>query len=249
MAPGPVIGIAAASYAVPRPFGDLPVHGISRWYAAHVLAAGGRPLLIPPGAGVDLLDVLDGLVLAGGVDLDPTLYGAPPGTAEVDRARDEAELALARTARDVGVPTLGVCRGAQLFAALDGGALDTEVEHVLPTTGHAISTVPGSACASLLGPRAQVSSLHHQAVASLGPGWQVTATADDGVVEAVEWTGAWPALGVQWHPELDATGPVVFGWLVEQADRRDLRPALAANGTRAAPVATAGTSGPERTAR
>ena len=74
--PGPVIGIAAASYVVPRPFGDLPVHGISRRYAEQVRAAGGRPVLLPPGAGLDLLDVLDGLVLAGGGDLDPSLYGS-----------------------------------------------------------------------------------------------------------------------------------------------------------------------------
>jgi len=219
--PGPVVGIAAAAYAVPRPFGDLPVHGIARWYADGVRAAGGRPVLLPPGAGLDLLDVLDGLVLAGGGDLDPALYGSDVAARDVDRPRDLAELALARAAREAGVPALGVCRGAQVFALMDGGALVAEVPHVLPDALHPVSTAEGSICASLLGPRAEVNSLHHQATDSVGPGWRVTATADDGVVEAVEWEGSsWPALGVQWHPELDHTGPAVFGWLVLQASRR-----------------------------
>ena len=77
---------------------------------------------------------------------------------------------------------------------------------------------PGTLVSDLLGPRAHVSSLHHQAVDEPGPCWRVTARADDGVVEAVEWAGhdKWPVLGVQWHPELpvDATGDRVFGWLV-----------------------------------
>ena len=133
--------------------------------------------------------MLDGLVLAGGGDLDPSLYGSDVAARDVDRSRDEAELALARAARDAAVPALGVCRGAQVFAVMDGGALVTDVPHVLPGSLHPISSAPGSTCRSLLGPRAEVNSLHHQAIARLGPGWQVTATADDGVVEAVEWDG------------------------------------------------------------
>ena len=218
---GPVIGIAAASYVVQRPFGDLPVHGISRRYAEQVHAAGGRPVLLPPGAGLDLLEVLDGLVLAGGGDLDPSLYGSAATARDVDRGRDDAELALARTARDAGLPVLGVCRGAPVLAVLDGGGLVAEVPHVLPETLHRITASAGSDCASLLGARTEVNSLHHQAIAGVGPGWRVTATADDGIVEAVEWEGtSWSALGVQWHPELDHTGPAVFGWLVSRSLRR-----------------------------
>jgi putative glutamine amidotransferase len=78
-------------------------------------------------------------------------------------------------------------------------------------------------CQELLGTRTRVSSLHHQAVARTGPGWRVTAVADDGVVEALEWEGAhWTAVGVQWHPEMDATGPALFGWLVSQARPSDV---------------------------
>jgi len=214
----PVIGIAGSSYTVTRPFGQLAVHGIPRSYVEHVAAAGGRPVLLPPGTGHLAIDVLDGLVLAGGGDLDPALYGADVVARDVDRERDDAELHLTRAARDAGLPTLGVCRGAQVFAVVDGGTLVTDVPHVLPGSVHPITTSPGSVCRDLLGPHPAVNSFHHQSVASTGPGWRVTSTADDGVVESVEWAGSdWAALGVQWHPEMDATGPSLFGWLVSQA--------------------------------
>ena len=220
---GPLIGIAAASYVVSRPFGRLAVHGIPQSYVEHVTAAGGRPVLLPPGAGHLALDALDGLVLAGGGDLDPLLYGVDTAARDVDRERDDAEIHLVRAARRQGTPTLGVCRGAQVFAVMDGGTLAAEVPHVCPGEGHAISTSTGSVCQELLGTRTRVSSLHHQAVARTGPGWRVTAVADDGVVEALEWEGAhWPAVGVQWHPEMDATGPALFGWLVSQASPSDV---------------------------
>ena len=166
---GPVIGIAGASYTVVRPFGELPVHGIVRWYVDHVIAAGGRPVVLPPVAGHQVLDVLDGLVLAGGGDLDPSLYGADVAARDVDRSRDEAEIALVRAARDAAVPTLGVCRGAQVFAVMDGGTLATDLPHVLPGSSHPISTTPGSLCRSLLGPRMSVNSLHHQAISEHRP--------------------------------------------------------------------------------
>jgi len=220
---GPLIGIAAASYAVSRPFGRLAVHGIPQSYVEHVMAVGGRPVLLPPGAGHLALDVLDGLVLAGGGDLDPALYGADTAARDVDRERDDAEIHLVRAARQVGTPTLGVCRGAQVFAVMDGGTLAADVPHVCPGEGHPISTATGSVCRELLGTRTTVSSLHHQAVACTGAGWRVTSTADDGVVEAVEWEGSsWAAVGVQWHPEMDATGPALFGWLVARAGQPDV---------------------------
>src|SRR3954452_8721465 len=116
---GPLIGIAGAAYVVARPWGQLPVHGIPQPYVDQVVRAGGRPVVLPPG-GQDVLDALDGLVLAGGGDLDPSLYGGPPGAAhDVDRSRDESEIALVRRARDLHLPTLGVCRGAQVFAVAD----------------------------------------------------------------------------------------------------------------------------------
>lgn len=231
MLPGrrrPLIGIAAASYVVSRPFGDLDVDGIPRTYVDQVAAAGGCPVLVPPGTGTDVLDALDGLVLAGGGDLDPALYGREYGAGDgaadgVDRRRDEAEVRITRAARERGCPVLGVCRGAQVVVVADGGTLVPDLgadrPHVLVGTTHAIATVAGSAVAAVLGRRREVSSLHHQAIDCLAAGWRVTARADDGVVEAVEWDGpgCWSAVGVQWHPELDDTGPRLFSWLVQEA--------------------------------
>ena len=221
---GPLIGIAGSSYVVRRPWGELGVHGIPRSYVEHVARAGGRPVVVPPGGGHEVLDALDGLVLAGGGDVDPTLYGGPPGCArDVDRTRDEAEVALVRTAREIGLPTLGVCRGAQVFAVADGGTLVPDLgpdrPHILPNAAHPVTTLPGSACARLLAAHPVVNSLHHQAIGHAGSGWRTTVWADDGVVEAVEWNDLreWPAIGVQWHPELDATGARLFGWLVGQS--------------------------------
>ena len=236
----PVIGIAGASYVVARPFGKLPVHGVPQTYVDHVVAAGGVPVVLPPGIGHAAIDMLDGVVLAGGGDLDPTLYGAvDTRSRDVDRGRDDAEITLVRRARDALVPMLGVCRGVQIFAVADGGTLvpdlGPERPHVLPSGTHPITTGAGSICAALLGRRVDVNSLHHQSVDRVEASWHVTATADDGVVEAVEWAGPtpWAALGVQWHPELDHTGTTLFGWLVRMAHERsahglDVRPAARA---------------------
>ena len=117
---------------------------------------------------------------------------------------------------------LGVCRGLQVQTVADGGSLIEDLgehlPHIRPETGHPVTTTPGSLTAALLGNYPTVSSLHRQAADRLGDGWSATARAEDGVVEAAEWVGSdWPALGVQWHPELDATGPALFGWLVKRA--------------------------------
>ena len=223
MRSGPVIGIAGASYDVARPWGDLATHGVPRSYVDHVLAAGGRPVILPPRSG-DLLDVLDAVVLAGGGDLEPRLYGRPGAPADgVDSDRDRVEIDLARSAQRMGMPVLGVCRGAQILAVAYGGTLvpdlGEEKPHVIVGGFHPIETRTGSIVSSLLDGTALVNSLHHQAIDDPGPSWRVTARAGDGVIEAVEWGGddGWPALGVQWHPELDHTGTAVFGWLIDTA--------------------------------
>lgn len=208
----PVVGIAGAGYVVPRFWGELPVRGVPTSYVAAVAAAGGRPVILPPGHAVELLDTLDAVVLAGGDDI-----GA-------DLDRDEAEIALVHAARSRALPLLGVCRGLQLLAVADGGSLvpdlGADLPHVIPEAGHPVTTANGSVLASLLGADTAVSSLHHQGVATLGTGWQSTARTADGLVEGAEWVGSWDALAVQWHPELDATGPALFGWLVAAATGR-----------------------------
>jgi putative glutamine amidotransferase len=206
----PVVGIAGEDLVVRKHFGDQRVAGAALAVVAEVRAAGGSPVVLPPGT--DDLHALDALVLTGGVDLG------------VDPQRDRNELALLGAARSVGLPTLGVCRGLQLMAVSTGGTLVEELgdSHVIhPPGSHPIDTVPGSVIAELV-PDGLVGSLHHQSVATYDDRWRATAVASDGVIEALEWIDqrAWSALGVQWHPELDGTGPAVFGWLVRAALRR-----------------------------
>jgi putative glutamine amidotransferase len=242
---GPVIGIAGAGYVVNRFWGELPVRGVPTSYVDAVAAAGGRPVILPPGHALDLLDMVDAVVLAGGGDVDPTLYGPPDDRAiEVDRARDEGEIALVRALRSRGIPLLAVCRGLQVLTVADGGSLITDLgpdqPHVAPEVGHAVKTSSGTLLASLIGTACTVSSLHHQAVARLGSGWLPTCRAADGCIEGVEWVapGWWPALGVQWHPELDSTGTELFGWLVRMAIKRPLHDRLA--GWRTLPTVVSG---------
>ncbi len=203
----PVVGIAGAGYVVPRFWGELPVRGIPTSYVDAVASAGGRPVILPPGHAVDLLDIVDAVVLAGGDDI-----GADP-------ARDEAEIALVRATRARYLPLLGVCRGLQLLAIADGGSLvpdlGPDLPHIKPEVGHPVDLATGSVLGSLLGPASVVSSLHHQGVATLGADWRATAWSADGLVEGAEWGDR--TVGVQWHPELDASGPALFGWLMATA--------------------------------
>ena len=224
MSRGPVVGVVGHRYVVRRPYADLRVTGAQQAYTDRVAAAGGRPVVLPAGRAVELLDLVDALVLTGGGDLDPALSGTDPGDAdEVDRDRDRDEVALVEEARRRRVPLLGVCRGLQVLVVATGGSLVAGLgdTHRLPGVGHRVRTEPGSLVAGLLGAESRTSSLHHHAVGDPGPSLRVTGRADDGVPEAVEWAGQddWPVLGVQWHPELadDATGTALFGWLVDAA--------------------------------
>jgi putative glutamine amidotransferase len=214
-------------------------------YLDAVENAGGAVVLLSPahsGGGLDaLLARVAGLVLSGGEDLDPALYGrAPhPELEEVNRARDEFELGVARWALERDLPLLGICRGAQLLnVALDG----TLVQH-LPDLRpgpphhrqkegfHQNSHDVRIAEDSLLGkvvraPRITVNSWHHQGLERLGRGLRATAWAEDGLVEAVERTAGRWCCGVQWHPErceAASPGPVppnaaLFASLVEASN-------------------------------
>jgi len=165
-----------------------------------------------------LLGRVDGLLLIGGGDLDPATYGQTFETTNygVDAARDACELVLVRTAVELGVPTLAICRGHQVLATALGGALD---QHITGRTGllhhgvpgvedgarvHEVTIEPDSRLVAALGAsRATVSSHHHQAVTSVGPSTRVVARAPDGVVEGIELAdphAPW-VVGAQWHPE------------------------------------------------
>jgi putative glutamine amidotransferase len=220
-----VIGIVGHRHTVLRPFGELPVTGSPTAYVEAIAAAGGRPVILPGGLSSELLGAVDALVLTGGGDIDPTLYGGDTSSAiGVDPARDREELALIRAAARTRTPVLAICRGMQLLAVAFGGGLAPELgdRHLKYGVGHAVRTASGSLLEALVGTDPWVTSLHHQAVDRPGPAWQVTAWAEDGTAEAMEWSGEtrWPVLGVQWHPELDdPTGPALFSWLVGAAER------------------------------
>ena len=187
-------------------------------YLRVIARAGGRAVLLPPdpeGAG-ETVATLDGLLLSGGNDIDPPLYGAEPHprTVDVRPGRDRAELALLRAALDAGLPVLGICRGVQLIAVAHGGALHQHLPEVVghdghrPASGrfgyHDVRTAPDSRIGAILGGGAKVASYHHQGIAEVGTGLKAVAWADDGGIEAVESSDPGRFLvGVLWHPEQD----------------------------------------------
>ena len=188
-------------------------------YVTAVHAVGGRAVVIPPYPEhvADLVGRLDGLILSGGGDLDPALYGAEPDprTTGIRPARDAGEVALLRAAIKADLPTLGICRGMQLMSAHAGGKLVQHLEseeHRGAQPGvyvrHEVSTVPGTRLARIIGERSEVPSYHHQGVADPGT-LTVSAYAFDGGIEGVEDPSARFRLGVLWHPEQD-TDPRLF---------------------------------------
>lgn len=199
-------------------------------YLDAVVAAGGVPLLIPPtGTGTAALDVLDGLIVAGGCDVDPASYGASPHpeTTGTQPSRDTSELVLIEAALSRDLPLLAVCRGLQMLNVTLGGTLQ---QHLPDRVGHdahrpspavfGTSTVqvePSSRLAEIVGDKVDVPCYHHQAVDRLGDGLRVTATAADGTVEGVEVTGQSFALGIQWHPEEDLSDIRLFTALIRAA--------------------------------
>lgn len=195
--------------------------GVNSAYLTSVVAAGGVPLVLSPLIGAEhagaALDGLDGLLLTGGEDVDPSLYGADPSPhlGTVSRERDLFELALFAAARERQIPVLGICRGIQLINVAAGGTLwqdlpterPGDVNHNPATpraaAAHGIRVLPGSRAAAALGRLAfEANSFHHQAVRELGRGLVATAWSTDDLIEAAEWAeGDGWMLAVQWHPE------------------------------------------------
>lgn len=189
-------------------------------YVRAVEKAGALPLLLPPGPlehVPDLLARLDGLVLSGGSDLDPTHYGEEPHETvdEVSPERDAFELALSREALARDLPLLAICRGHQVLNVATGGTLfqdipsqiggaldhDPDTERWQPA--HDVRILPGTRLREILGrDRIAVNSIHHQSIKTPGQGLVVSACAvGDDVIEGVEAPGRRFVLGVQWHPE------------------------------------------------
>jgi putative glutamine amidotransferase len=224
----PVIGISCYVEEARWAAWDKRAALLPYGYVERVTAAGGRAVLLPPGDGA-VLDRLDGLLLAGGADVEPQRYGAEPHPSTLTRPdRDAGELALLHAALDLDLPVLGICRGMQLLAVGYGGRLTQHLPDLLgdgkhqPAPGvygsHPVTVVPGSRLYRILGPEVDVNSYHHQAVADPGP-LKVTAHSPDGVVEALEDPARRFVLGVQWHPEEMSDGRI-FEAFVRMATMR-----------------------------
>ncbi|MFI2434132.1 gamma-glutamyl-gamma-aminobutyrate hydrolase family protein [Streptomyces sp. NPDC018693] len=180
-------------------------------YPRLVQRAGGLAAMLPPDApehAAAAVARLDGLVIAGGPDVEPVRYGAEPHprTGPPARQRDAWELALIEAALSAGVPLLGICRGMQLLNVALGGTLVQHVEGHAELPGvfgrHPVKPVPGTLYAGVVPEETSVPTYHHQAVDRLGAGLVVSAYAEDGTAEAVELPSAGWVLGVQWHPEM-----------------------------------------------
>ncbi|MFD5229553.1 gamma-glutamyl-gamma-aminobutyrate hydrolase family protein [Streptomyces qaidamensis] len=196
-------------------------------YPRLVQRAGGLAAMLPPDdpeQAADAVARLDGLVIAGGPDVEPVRYGAEreERTGPPAPDRDAWELALIDAALAAGVPLLGICRGMQLLNVALGGTLvqhiDGHAEVVGVFGGHAVKPVPGSLYAGVVPEETFVPTYHHQAVDRLGEGLVPSAYAADGTVEAVELPSAEWVLGVQWHPEMGEDVRVMRA-LVEAAAR------------------------------
>ena len=229
---GGVLGFRAWVWAAPPP--DAPVVALSigddllndvglhqAAYQAAITRLGGRAVEVSPDMGrspAEILDGADALLLTGGGDVDPAVYGDPDAPASlVDAQRDRFEAALIREAIARDMPVLAICRGHQLLNVALGGTLRDvrdepagELHGITPRSwaAHEVQLVPGSQVARCAGvDRMTVNSFHGQVVDQVAPGLRVTATAPDGVVEAVELPGARFVVGIQWHPEFEPRDP------------------------------------------
>lgn len=230
----PIIGIT--SYVEPASWGawtNVSAALVPAAYVDHVRRAGAIAVVVPPlGDGATLADAqallarLDGLILAGGADVESSRYGAEPHelSQEPRRDRDAGELLLATAARGT-LPVLGVCRGMQVMVVAAGGQLE---QHLPDRLGHldhgpapgtygarVVETTPDSQLHSLLGATIEVNCYHHQGVRT-HPTYDAAAYSTDGVVEAIEDPEPGFHLGVQWHPETGVDGRL-FEALVKAA--------------------------------
>ena len=207
-------------------------------YLRAVERAGGVPVLVPPvgaGGAESVIRGLDGIIFAGGGDVDPSLYGAErhDQTSEPQPMRDRAELTLLRAVIEADLPFLAICRGLQLLNVARGGILIQHLPEVVGNTNHA--PAPGkvgshpvqisitSAVGKILGDNAAVPTYHHQAIKRLGKGLVAVAWTEDQVVEAVELQGHRFGIGVQWHPE-EGDDIRLFEALVSESRSPERRP-------------------------
>ena len=223
-ASAPTIGITCTTFqTVP----GSPRLGQSRTYLDALVRAGAAPLMIPHLVDRTLLrtlyELVDGVLLPGGGDIDPSHYGEARHhkCGPISAERDEIEMTLTRWAMDDGKPLLAICRGIQVLNVALGGSLFQDIEAQVPEAekhdwypdhprdlrAHTVAIDPQAHLAEILGSSSvPVNSLHHQALKEVAPGLMISAHAPDQIIEAVEAEGHPFALGVQWHPEELAGG-------------------------------------------
>jgi putative glutamine amidotransferase len=217
----PVIGITGCTDQSARP-PSVALFSISQTYVRAVLMGKGAPVIIPPHLEEAelraIFESLDGLLLSGGGDILPALYGEEDSGLlwVVDEQRDHTELALARWALAEGLPLLAICRGIQVLNVAAGGTLIQDIPTQVPNSlthssvagrprnsiAHTVEVSQGTQLATLVDAgQLGVNSFHHQAVKDVGTGLVVTARAPDGIIEGLELPDRPFCIGVQWHPE------------------------------------------------
>jgi putative glutamine amidotransferase len=243
----PVIGICAALERAQWGAWDRVAVLLGHEYIAAIQDAGGLALMVPPDPGLErapdeVLDLIDGLILAGGADIDPSMYSADPHpkTNGTVPERDRTELAIVRRAAEREIPILGICRGMQLLNVARGGTLS---QHVPDDVGHEdhrrnlgsfdgsehdVRLEAGSLAARAAGEELHTTkSHHHQGLAEVAGGFRVTGVSVlDDLPEAIETDGPAFCLGVQWHPEADERSRVVGALVNAARDYREVRSAL-----------------------
>ena len=232
----PVIGVTTYLEQAQTGVWDVPASFLPKVYFEAVYAAGGIPVLLPPQP-VDpeiaraVLGRIDGLIVAGGKDVDPARYGQEreATTDEPRPDRDDWETELLIAAIELEVPFLGICRGLQVLNVALGGTLHQHLPNVVGSDRYSLGggvfadnevlVAPETHVAELLGAGETLigKSYHHQAIDELAPGLAVSATSDDGTVQAVEVAGVPFGIGVQWHPEHTPDDLRLFAGLVDAA--------------------------------
>lgn len=229
----PLVGITSWRRHLETFYGPDTLQTLSTHYTESVSAAGMIPVMFPaaldPDDAARLVDMVDGVLISGGDDIDPSSYGAA-NTASKNASTevDVFEVAVARAAQRQGKPVLAICRGLQLLNVALGGTLLQEVtseggvhepvtrdHEEMKARRHVVRFEPGSTLAAMYGAaEAKVNTLHHQGVDRVADDLIVEGRTDDGLIEAARYSGDWWALGVQWHPErMDGDHQSIFAEL------------------------------------
>lgn len=219
----PLIGLTPTPELKVQEHGTFRLHTLNEAYSNAVVAAGGMPVILPTvNDDIDsLLNRLDGVIITGGGDIDPTRFGQDnhAATDEIDAERDAFELALVRATQERDMPLLGICRGLQLLNVAMGGSLVQDIDSLLPDAAehrqqkekiHHEERPQSAKLADgdhllrdvISADSVEINTFHHQCIGDLATRLRAIATSDDGIIEAVQAPEMTFGLAVQWHPEL-----------------------------------------------